>query len=104
MGYRNSLIRFGRGRGIAVRAIRIRCLREKASPDGVPARRPKTNQDASPGLAGFRGIGDDAQDYILGNSQPSLRDWSVMSNATQDSRPGLQSAVPTGLVPVHPDS
>jgi hypothetical protein len=25
-----------------------------------------------------------AQDYILGYSQPSLRDWSVVSNLTQD--------------------
>jgi hypothetical protein len=50
-------------------------------------------------------IGEDAQDYILGYSQPSpstgsgqaLRDWSVVSNFTQDSRPGLLSVVPTGL-------
>jgi hypothetical protein len=42
-------------------------------------------------------IGEDAQDCILGYSQPSLRDWSVVSNPTQDSRPGLLSAVPTGL-------
>src|ERR1700691_729131 len=84
MAYRNSLIRFGRRRGIAVRAIRIRCLREKASPDGVPARRPKTNQDASPGFAGFRGIGDDAQDYILGNFQPSLAGLFLALMSTQD--------------------
>jgi hypothetical protein len=35
--------------------------------------------------------------HVLGYSQPSLRDWSVVSNPTQDSRPGLLSAVPAGL-------
>jgi hypothetical protein len=29
--------------------------------------------------------------------QPSLRDWVVLSNTTQDLRPGLSSAVPAGL-------
>jgi hypothetical protein len=38
-----------------------------------------------------------AQDYILGNSQPSLRDWSVLSNPTQDyvlgySQPSLRDS------------
>jgi hypothetical protein len=51
------------------------------------------------GFAGSRRIAEDAQDYILGYSQPSLRDWSVISNPTQDSRPGLLSVVPTGLDP-----
>jgi hypothetical protein len=63
-----------------------------------------TNQES-------RRIGKDAQDCILGYSQPSLRDWSVASNPTQDLRPGLLSAVPAGLhtgdkcwVPHCPDS
>ena len=29
--------------------------------------------------------------------QPSLRDWIMFSNPTQDSRPGLSSGVPAGL-------
>src|ERR1700678_2552714 len=49
------------------------------------------------GLAGSRRIVKDAQDCILGYSQSSLRDWSVVSNPTQDSRPGLLSTVPSGL-------
>src|SRR5580704_18070829 len=32
-----------------------------------------------------------------GYIQPSLRDWVVSRTFTQDSRPGLLSAVPTGL-------
>jgi hypothetical protein len=35
---------------------------------------------------------------ILENSQPSLRDWFFPSNPTQDSRPGLLSAAPAGLL------
>ena len=49
------------------------------------------------GSAGSRRIGEDAQDLVLGYSQPSLRDWSMVLDVTQDSRPGLLSAVPSGL-------
>jgi hypothetical protein len=49
------------------------------------------------GFPEFRRISQDAQDCILGYSQPSLRDCSMVSNPTQDSRPGLLSAVPSGL-------
>jgi hypothetical protein len=45
----------------------------------------------------------DAQDCILGNFQPSpagLFDWAGL---TQDLRPGLLSAVPSGLVPIQRD-
>jgi len=49
------------------------------------------------GSAGSRRIGEDAQDPVLGYSQPSLRDWSMVLDVTQDSRPGLLSAVPSGL-------
>jgi len=38
-----------------------------------------------------------AQDYILGHSQPSLAGLIIPANSTQDSRPGLLSAVPSGL-------
>src|ERR1700678_687311 len=44
-----------------------------------------------------RRIGKDAQDRVLGYSQSSLRDWSVTPKPPQDSRPGLLSAVPSGL-------
>ena len=51
------------------------------------------------GSGGSRRIGEEAQDRVLGYSQPSpstssgqaLRDWSVMPKHTQDSRPGLLS-------------
>jgi hypothetical protein len=42
-----------------------------------------------------------AQDSVLGNFRPSLRDLSHFPGFTQDLRPGLFSAVPTGLVSIH---
>jgi hypothetical protein len=65
---------------------------------------PGDGQRPAPRLKSLRDItipapaSAEAQDYILGYSQLSLRDWSVLSNPTQDSRPGLLSAVPAGLV------
>ena len=41
--------------------------------------------------------------YVLGNFQPSLRDFSFGSDLTQDLRPGLLSAVPSGLVTTRRD-
>jgi hypothetical protein len=38
---------------------------------------------------------------VLGHSQSSLRDWSSLSQ-NPGLRPGLLSAVPSGLVPIHP--
>jgi hypothetical protein len=29
-------------------------------------------------------FGAETQDYVLGDSQPSLRDWIMFSNPTQD--------------------
>jgi hypothetical protein len=37
---------------------------------------------------------EDILDSVLDNSQPSLRDWIVGLNGTQDYRPGLRSASP----------
>jgi len=41
-------------------------------------------QDGSPGFAGSRWIGEDAQDYILGYSQPSLAGLLLGLMSTQD--------------------
>jgi len=53
------------------------------------------------GFAGYRRIVEAAQDYVLGNFQPSLRDWFV-TYANPGLRPGLLSAVPAGLVAITP--
>ncbi len=52
----------------------------------------KTNQDASPGFVGSRRIGKDAQDYILGYSQPSLAGLFLALIVYPGLRPGLLSA------------
>jgi hypothetical protein len=43
-----------------------------------------TNHDASPGFAGSRRIGADAQDYVLGYFQPSLAGLFLALMSTQD--------------------
>jgi hypothetical protein len=54
------------------------------------------DKDANETPAGL--TSKDAQERVLGYSQPSLRDWRN-AKSTQDSRPGLLSAtfVPAGL-------
>src|ERR1700733_15157180 len=42
-------------------------------------------------------MGEDTQDCILGNIQPSLRDWFVLANPCPGLHPGPLSAVPSGL-------
>ena len=40
---------------------------------------------------------------VLGHSQSSLRDWSRWECVPEDRRPGLLSAVPSGLIAIRPD-
>jgi len=60
--------------------VRVRTDSSEAMPEG----RLKTNQDASPGFAGSRRIGGDAQDSVLGYSQPSLSGLFLALMSTQD--------------------
>jgi len=87
---------FDRGRGQVVRA---RCSQRTSAgfADG--------GSDAA-GDNGFSHIrfpsrvpSAETQDYVLGYSQPSPSGLIRAVNPTQDSRPGLLSAVPSGLTP-----
>ena len=52
----------------------------------------------SPSLRDWFMLSTPTQDCVLGYSQPSLRDWLMFVNSYPGLRPGLLSAVPSGLV------
>ena len=50
------------------------------------------------------GVRSKPRTSVLGHSQPSLAGLFLVLIFTQDYRPGLLSAVPSGLVPIHLES
>ena len=65
--------------------------------ESVPQGRLKIARDAVLGTVTHSTKSKTPRTIVLGNFQPSLRDFSTCAAQTQDYRPGLHSAVPAGL-------